>query len=138
MNKVLLLASVLAAAVTAIHVVAGGNDVVAPLLAAQLEESPRLTLYAAWHMVSVLLGASALALGWAALPGRAVPAASAVRLIAVLWVASGIVFLAVGLTQPGDGLLLKLPQWALLLPVGVLAWLGANDSSKPTPLRGAA
>lgn len=138
MNKVLLLASVLAAAVTAIHVVAGGSDVAAPLLASDMAESPRLTLYAAWHMVSVLLGASALALGWAALPGRTTPAASAVRLVAVLWIASGVVFLIIGLTQPGDGLLLKLPQWILLIPVGVLAWLGVHHSSKPRALRGAA
>jgi hypothetical protein len=138
MNKALLLASVLATAVTAIHVIAGGNDVAAPLLASQLAEGVRLTLYAVWHMASVLLGASALTLGWAALPGRSAPAESAVRLVALLWVASGIAFLVVGITQPGDGLLLKLPQWLLLIPVGVLAWLGANNSSKPTPLRGAA
>lgn len=138
MNKLLFLASVLAAAVTIIHVWAGGKDIAEPLLASQLAEEPRLTLYAVWHMVSALLGISAVTLGRAAMPGRGAATAPAVRLIAVLWIVSGLVFLLVAATQPGEGLFLKLPQWALLIPVGVLAWLGANNSFKPTPFRGAA
>ena len=138
MNKLLLLASVLAAFVTSVHVVAGGRDVAIPLLASGLGDEPRLTLYAVWHMVSALLGISAVVLARATLPKHQVAMASAVRLVALLWLASGFVFLAVAATQPGEGLFLKLPQWILLLPVGMLAWLGANNSSKPTPLRGAA
>lgn len=138
MNKLLLLASILAASVAVIHVWAGGKDIADPLLASQLAEEPRLTLYAVWHMASVLLGFSALTLGRAAMPGRGVTAASAVRFIAVLWIASGLVFLSVAATQPGEGLLLKLPQWTLLIPVGVLAWLGVNKSFMPTSLHAAA
>jgi hypothetical protein len=138
MNKTLLLASVLAAFVTVVHIFAGGKDVASPLLASALADEARLTLYAVWHMVSALLGISALVLARAALPQHQVRMAPAVRLVALLWLASGLVFLAVAATQPGEGLFLKLPQWILLLPVGVLAWLGANSSSKPTPLRGAA
>ena len=138
MNKVLLLASALAAAVTVIHVWAGGRDIAEPLLASQLAEEPRLTLYAVWHVVSVLLGFSAIALARAAMPRHGAETASAVRLVAVLWVASGLVFLAVAATQVGDGLFLKLPQWALLIPVGGLAWFGAKGSVRSAPLREAA
>ncbi len=60
-NKLVLSASILATATTAIHVVAGGADVATPLLASQLGEEPRLTLYAVWHMATVALGISALA-----------------------------------------------------------------------------
>ena len=137
MNKTLLFASVLAAFVTGVHVVAGGKDVASPLLASGLADEPRLTLYAAWHMVSALLGISALVLVRASLPPHQAGMVSAVRLVALLWLASRFVFLVVAATQPGEGLFLKLPQWILLLPVGVLAWLGANRSSKPTPLRSA-
>lgn len=125
MNKPLLAAALLAAAVTLIHLLAGGADVATPLLASALADEPRLTLYAVWHMVSAMLAISAFILGRAALPGRSAAAAPAVRLVAVLWLASGLVFLLIAATQPGEGLLLKLPQWALLLPVGLLAWVGA-------------
>jgi hypothetical protein len=138
MNKLLLSASVLAAVVTAIHVVAGGNDVAAPLLASALPEAPKLTLYAVWHMVSALLGMSAVVFGMASHPRHIASLSPAARVLAILWLGSGLVFLLVAATQPGEGLFLKLPQWALLLPVASLAWLGANGSSKPTPLRGAA
>ncbi len=133
MNKLLLSAAVLAAFVTAVHVIAGGKDVASPLLASSISEEPRLTLYAVWHMVSVLLGISAAALVRAAMPKHQAGMASAVRLLALLWGASGLVFLVVAATQAGEGLFLKLPQWVLLLPVSVLAWLGANNSFQRTP-----
>jgi len=138
MNKLLLSASILAAVVTVIHVVAGGSDVASPLLTSELAEEPRLTLYAVWHMASALLGISSVVLFRSALPQHQARLVPAVRLVAALWLASGIAFLAVAATQPGEGLFLKLPQWILLLPVGVLAWLGANNSFKPSPLHGAA
>ena len=138
MNKLLLSASILAVGVTVVHIWAGGRDVAVPLLVSHLAEEPRLTLYAVWHMVSVLLGISAVTLGRAALPGCGVSIAAAVRLIAVIWILSGLVFLSVAATQPGEGLFLKLPQWMLLIPIGVLAWFGANSLFRPTPIRGAA
>lgn len=138
MNKRLLWASVLAAFVTVVHIVAGRSDVVSPLWASELAEDPRLTLYAVWHMVSALLGISAVVLARAALPRHQVRLAPAVRLVRAPWLASGIVFLSIAVTQPGEGLFLRLPQWILLLPVGVLTWLGANESSMRAALRGAA
>jgi hypothetical protein len=137
MNKWLLVAGVLAGVVALIHVFAGGHDVAAPLLASSLAEDVRLTLYAVWHMVSVLLAVSAGALAWAAWPEQGLKAISVVRLVAVLWIASGLVFLVVALTQPGEGLLLKLPQWILLIPVGVLAWVGAGRVSRARASGGA-
>ena len=61
-----------------------------------------------------------------------------VQFASVLWLAFGAVFVVVAATQPGSGLFLKLPQWVLLVPVGLLGWLGANNSFKPKPLRGSA
>ena len=138
MNRFLLSASILATATTAIHVFAGGNEVATPLLASQLSEAPRLTLYAVWHMATVALGLSALAFFVGALPRYAASSRSMVQFASVLWLAFGAVFVIVASTQPGSGLFLKLPQWVLLLPVGLLAWLGANNSFKPKPLGGSA
>ena len=138
MNKFLLSASILAAATAAIHVFAGGNDVAAPLLASQLGEEPRLTLYAVWHMATVALGLSAVAFFVGAIPRYASGGRSMVQFASVLWLAFGAVFVVVASTQPGSGLFLKLPQWILLVPVGLLAWLGASKSFKPKSLRDAA
>lgn len=74
MNRSLLIGALIAACTTGVHVVAGGADVVAPLLASALASEPKLTLYAAWHMGSVALACSAVALFVGSLPGHA-PAA---------------------------------------------------------------
>jgi len=138
MNKLLLSASILATATTIVHAFAGGGDVAAPLLASQLSEEPRLTLYAVWHMATVALGLSALAFFVGALPRYSADSRSMVQFASVLWLAFGAVFVVVAATQPGSGLFLKLPQWVLLLPVGLLGLLGADNSFKPKPLRGSA
>jgi hypothetical protein len=53
---------------------------------------------------------------------------------AALWCAFGVVFLAVVAIQPESGWLLKLPQWVLLLPVGLLGlWaVGSNNALQET------
>ena len=126
MNKLLLSASILATATTAIHAFAGGADVATPLLASQLSEEPRLTLYAVWHMATVALGLSAVAFFVGAMPRYAAGGRSMVQFAALLWLAFGAVFIVVAATQPGSNLLFKLPQWVLLIPAGLLAMVGAN------------
>lgn len=135
MNRLLALAAMLATATTLIHVYVGGGDTVEPLLASQLGDGPRLTLYAVWHMASVALGLSSVALFVGSIPKHATDSRYMLMFVSALWIASGIAFLTVAATQPGQGLFLKLPQWLLLLPVGLLSWLGANNSFKRNPLR---
>lgn len=136
MNKRLALASIVAALATAVHFFAGSNDVATPRLASGLPDEVPLTLYAAWHMVSALLGSSAVVLARAARPRYRSRMRAAVRLVAFLWLASSAVFLVVAATQPGEGLFLELPQWILLLPVGLLAWWGADRLPPPEVTRG--
>lgn len=125
MNRPLAIASLLAAATLFIHVLAGGADVAAPLLASALPAEARLTLYAVWHMASAALGLSAVALALGARPRHAHAARYLVLFVAALWCAFGAVFLAVIAVQPDDGWLFRLPQWILLLPVGMLGLWGA-------------
>jgi hypothetical protein len=138
MNKFLLSASILAAATAAIHVFAGGQDIAMPLLNSQLAEVPRLTLYAVWHMATAALALSAAALFIGAMPRYAAAGRLMVLFVSALWLAFGAVFVLVATFQAGAGLYFKLPQWVLLLPVGLLGVLGANNSFKPKPLRGSA
>lgn len=124
MNKPIILASLLTTLIAAIHFVAGGADVAAPLLASALADELRLTLYAVWHLVTVTLVLSAVALYVSALPRHAAAARYLALFISALWLGFGLVFLLVVFTQPGDGLLFKLPQWILFIPVGLLGLWG--------------
>lgn len=125
MNRFLLMAAWLAAFTAAVHIVVGGDDVAAPLLASSLAGEPKLTLYAVWHMASLVLVMSAAAFFVGGLPGQAQSADYLVRFVSALWCAFGGVFLIVAAIQPETQWLFKLPQWLLLLPVGVLGFYGS-------------
>ncbi|MFF9012043.1 hypothetical protein ACF09C_03605 [Streptomyces sp. NPDC014870] len=124
MNGWLLAAGVTAFGVAAVHVVAGGRDVVRPLLSCGLADEPRRVLHAVWHMVSVDLVLSAAALVLLALTEDTSATGPMAWFVAAHFLAYAVVFLvvtlAVGWTRP----LLRLPQWMLLLPVAVLTVAG--------------
>ncbi|WP_101789933.1 hypothetical protein [Nonomuraea indica] len=125
MNGHLLAAGITAAVVAAVHLTAGHVDPVRPLLASTLPQVPKRTLHAVWHLVSADLVLAAAALLYLALvqpPGT--PLAG--LLLAVHFAAYTAVFLAVTSTFDGAWRLLRLPQWLLLLPVAVLAWIGST------------
>lgn len=130
MNRPLVVAALLAAFTAAVHLFAGGPDVATPLLTSALADEPKLTLYAVWHMATVVLTISAVALFFAALPRHATAARYMVLFISALWCAFGIVFLVVIAIQPESDLLFKLPQWILLLPVGLLGLWGSGRGSR--------
>jgi hypothetical protein len=107
-----------------LHTVAGHFNPVLPFLRAELEATVKATLHACWHMVTVTLFLSALALlGLGVSPG--LPGASLLAtFLAGLYLLYGPVFLVIGARRFGGRGLLCLPQWLLLVPVGVLAALG--------------
>ncbi|GGT56976.1 hypothetical protein GCM10010271_70850 [Streptomyces kurssanovii] len=125
MNTWFLAAGTTAGAVAAIHAVAGCRDVVRPLLAGNLPEEPRSVLHAVWHMVTADLVLAAAALIWLALGDRPGGDTIAWLLVAHFAAYSG-VFLVVSLAASWSKPWLRLPQWALLLPVAVLAAVGAT------------
>jgi len=127
MNKPLIAASLLAALTTIVHIFVGGADIAGPLLASTLAAEPRLTLYAVWHMVSVALALSAVALFIGSLPRHAQAARYLVLFVSALWCAFGAVVLTVAAAQAEVIWFLKLPQWVLLLPVGMLGFWGSLD-----------
>jgi hypothetical protein len=124
MNAWFLAAGITAGAVAAIHAVAGGRDVVRPLLAGNLPDEPRRVLHAVWHMVTADLILAATALIWLALGNRSGGDTIAWLLVAHFLAYSG-AFLIVSLATSWSKPLLRLPQWLLLLPVALLAAAGA-------------
>jgi hypothetical protein len=125
MNPWLLAAGTLAAVTAAIHIIAGHVVRVVPLLGSSLEVVPKRTLHAVWHMVSADLVLSAAALCYL---GALEPDGHRLLayFIAVLFVSYATVFLFIAMSIGWPHLLLRLPQWMLLLPIGVLSGLGAR------------
>lgn len=127
MNHPLLAAILLGGLTALIHLLAGGQDVTAPLLAAPLETAPKFTLYAVWHMATLSLLASVAA--WIYCLYQ--PAGAVLGIfLGVLWCGFGLVFLAVSAAFPEYDLLWQLPQWLLLLSCGLLAVWGLKRQNR--------
>jgi hypothetical protein len=122
MNWFIIASGVLAAIAAVIHIAAGGSEVARPLLESSVDQVVKLTMYACWHLVSVALVLSALAL--LASGSALVDSPLMVAYISTLWLLFGLVFLVVTLGMAKPRGLFRLPQWVLLVPVGVLGWWG--------------
>lgn len=120
MNLWLALAAALAALTTLIHVMLGGREVAAPLLAGdRLHPVPKFTLYYCWHLATIVLAALALAFALAAI-------GQASRDLAVFSTVGAGLFGVWSLVMVG---LFRLriahfPQWALFAPIALCGALG--------------
>jgi hypothetical protein len=105
---------------TLIHVFVGGRLIADPLLASELRQLPRLTLYLCWHGITIVLAGMALlaadALFWRKRADAAYLLAGLAGAFALLIAATIIRF---GVAP------LDLPQWIVFAPMCALAFLGA-------------
>lgn len=125
MNRPLLSAALLAAFTAALHTFGGTLEIEAPLLQSNMPIRVSLLLLACWHMVTAALTISAFALGLA-LRNPTAASMAAVKLVSYLWLSFGAVFIGIDLIYAGPLMLLQLPQWVLLLPVGALGLWGVR------------
>lgn len=125
MNGWLLAAGITALGVGAVHVIAGHRDVVRPLLSCGLADEPKRVLHAVWHMVSVDLVLSGLALLYLSLTDGSPGTGPVAWFVAAHFIAYAVAFLVITLSVGWPRPLLRLPQWILLLPVAALAAAGA-------------
>lgn len=98
-----------------LHVVGGGRDVFAPLMAAAPNSEMQLYQFLLWHFITAWLAISALAVIWAALRPALAPAA---HLAGWLSLAAAILFMTAGLRYVGT--LWVAPQWTIFLVVSAL------------------
>ncbi len=124
MNKILATASALAAFTAVLHTFGGTPEIETPLLHAPLAPEISLLLYACWHLVTVALALSAIGLFISAKPGHAMQSHYMAIFISFMWIGFGLVFVIVDVTYSGLPMLLKLPQWILLIPIGLLGLWG--------------
>ncbi|MEU3430707.1 hypothetical protein [Streptomyces gardneri] len=125
MNGWLLAAGITALGVAVVHIVGGRRDVVRPLLSCGLADEPKRVLHAVWHMASVDLVLSGLALLYLSLTDGAPGTGLVAWFVAAHFIAYAAAFLVVTLSVGWPRPLLRLPQWILLLPVAALAAAGA-------------
>jgi len=125
MNRILLSTSLLAAFTAAMHVFVGTPEIEGPLLQSALPQEMSLLLYACWHLVSITLTLSAVAFFISARPINTSLYQMA-KLLSCMWLCFGLVFIAVALLYADISMLIKLPQWTLLLPVGALGLWGSS------------
>lgn len=126
MNKILASASALAAFTAALHTFGGTPEIETPLLQAPIATELGLLLYACWHLVTVALTFSAIGFFISAKPKYAIQSHYMALFISLMWVGFGLVFIIVDITHSGLPMLLKLPQWILLLPIGFLGLWGCS------------
>jgi hypothetical protein len=129
MNRTLLFTALIAAFTAAIHIFVGTPEIQKPLLQSGLPQEVRLLLYTCWHLVSVTLSLSAVAFFVSAFANLSDSSRNMVKLVSFMWLCFGFVFVAVALLHSGVSMLLKLPQWILLLPVGLLGLLGCSNQA---------
>lgn len=124
MNIWILSSGLLGVLTALVHVFAGQVDPVRPFLKSELADAAKATLLACWHLVSVTLLVSSLMLtyvGWFGLYSFYLP----IQLVGGLYILFALVFVIVGWHFFGGKVFVKLPQWILLLPIGLLASYGA-------------
>lgn len=126
MNKILATASALAAFTAALHTFGGTPEIENPLLQAPLAQEISLLLYACWHLVTVTLTLSAVGFFISAKPKYAMQSHFMALFISLMWIGFGLVFVVVDITYSGLPMLLKLPQWILLIPIGLLGLWGCS------------
>ena len=106
-----------------VHVFAGHADTLNPLFKSNLPSIPKITVLACWHMGTVTLLGTSLALiyiGWHAYEGLYLLA----YIIGIYYVLFALVFVVVGWYHFGTATLINMPHWAFLLPVGGIGIYG--------------
>jgi len=136
MNR-FLFAAIFCAAISLIHLIFGGKDVVEPLLGSNMATTPLLTLYVVWHITTLLLIASSVVYFLASKERRSSPALHqghwqfCAQLISYFYLALSVLFLLVAYLHGGGALYVELPQWLLFIPLVALG-LGGSKASVRT------
>ena len=122
MNEIWIAAGMVNLFTACIHLFAGHFDTVLPLLDSGLDTVVQGTLYACWHIVSLLLFWSSVIFLYIGVNPTRVGSQQIAMQLAVLYLLSGLLFMGLGFEYG----LLTLPQWILILPISGLAWLGMS------------
>ena len=122
MNYKLGLAFLLALLTTAVHIFVGTPEIFQPLMTSNMSLDIRLMLFTCWHAVSLLLGISAV-FYYLAIKTTYISNLT-INLISGIWVAFGLIFLMATALYGNADVFWLLPQWTILIPVGLFGLWG--------------
>lgn len=117
------IAAGLMALTTAVHVFAGGPEIMDAVATSALTPPVQSVVWVVWHGITLVLATMAIALCY--LSQRSAPALRTLCLAVCLGFAA--LFIAAAVQLPGG--FAMLPQWAIFLTLALLTWLGRPSSS---------
>ena len=129
-DRLLLTAGILAIFTALVHVGLGTPSVQPLLLGPALPLPVGLLLLVCWYMAGVALAVSGIAILWSARQAERARTRPLLTVVASMWLLFGLVFVVVGLSFQGVRGLLLLPQWVLLVPVGMMTARGARRAGR--------
>ena len=129
-DRLLLTAGILAIFTALVHVGLGTPSVQPLLLGPALSLPVGLLLLVCWYMAGVALAVSGIAILWSARQAERARTRPLLTVVASMWLLFGLVFVVVGLSFQGVRGLLLLPQWVLLVPVGMMTARGARRAGR--------
>jgi len=106
-----------------IHTILGHFDLILPFADLEFATPQKGILHACWHMVTVMLFFSSIILLYIGIRPQKYASSQISILLGVLYVAFSLVFIVMSIAYG-----LFLPQWVLLLPIGILAIYGAKTA----------
>lgn len=104
-----------------LHLIGGQLDLVNPMLSSSMSSQQQAEWLGVWHMVTVMLFASTWWLLRKAFSKQEIRFTTGLKKVAALYVLFGLSFVFASLWV---GQLA--PQWILLIPIGLLIYLGAR------------
>lgn len=108
--------------ITAIlHAIGGQIDLVNPMLQSNLENQVKAEWFSAWHMITIILFASSYLVLKNAFADFQKRQTELMKYIGILYILLSIPFCVSSIVHK-----LLVPQWILLLPIGVLVYLGVK------------
>ena len=121
-NTYWLIAGIISVITFVIHLTLGQVDLVHPLLESNLSIQVKTEFLAVWHMVSVILLSTSVLYFYYGI--KNFPSSVMMCLLSNLYLVFGLVFIVSGIYNA-----IFVPQWILLLPIGVFGLLGIHIKS---------
>ncbi len=123
-NKYWLIAGIVNVATALLHTIGGQMDLVDPMLSSNLENQAKAEWFGAWHMVTIILFGSSYLILKNAIVAFEQTQAALMKHIGIMYILLSTPFCVSSVVHK-----LLVPQWILLLPIGVLVLYGATKHS---------
>lgn len=104
-----------------LHSISGQIELVNPMLKSNLENQTKAEWFGVWHMVTIILFASSYLVLKNAIIGFQKRQTELMKYIGILYILLSIPFCISSIVHK-----LLAPQWILLLPIGILIYLGTK------------